>query len=120
MSGEIFTVKKKKKKNWLILGLQAKLSETLGGPAPSEKASDQSEIWDLVSHIVLYNMTCVQNLFPKNRSTLPQHVAVSKHSASMYVALYVVSQHSATMSSILTLCYYVAVSQHSATLYVAL
>ena len=84
MSGEIFTVKKKNKKKLADFRVTAaKLSKTLGGPAPSEKASDQSEIWDLGSHIVLYNMTCVQNLFPKNRSTLPQHVAVSKHSATM-------------------------------------
>ena len=45
--------------------LQANFSEALGGPAPSENATDQSEILDLGSHNSLLQHDCAQLRFQK-------------------------------------------------------
>ena len=46
-----------------ILGLQAKFSQANRGPAPSENATDRSEILDLGSHNSLLQHGMCPNLF---------------------------------------------------------
>ena len=49
----------------MILGLPAKLSEALCGPAQSEKAGDQCQILDLGSHNRVLKHDMCPTIFPQ-------------------------------------------------------